>query len=102
MEEKKTFNFTFVPDDSSDLPRVYSNMFAVQHSPFDFTFTFCDMIPPTERDLQTAQTTHVVKAPVRARIVLPVGLIPTIISLLQENFRLHQEAFGPPRGGLQH
>jgi uncharacterized protein DUF3467 len=100
MEEKKTINFTFVPDESSDVPRVYSNLCQIQHSPFDFTLTFCDMIPPSEKDIQTAQNTHVVKAPVRARLVLPIALIPTIVTLLQENFRMHQEAFGPPKGGM--
>jgi hypothetical protein len=58
------------------------------------------MIPPSEKDIQTAQNTHVVKAPVRARLVLPIALIPTIVTLLQENFRMHQEAFGPPKGGM--
>jgi hypothetical protein len=103
MEEKKAINFTVVPDESSDTARVYSNFCSIQHSPFDFTLTFCEMYPLGEREIQAAQATHVVKAPVKARIVVPIPLIPGLIAALQENFRLHQEAFGPPKGGgLQH
>ena len=44
------------------------------------------------------QATHVVKAPVRARMVVPVQMVPGLIAALQENFRLYQESFGPPKG----
>jgi hypothetical protein len=104
MEEKKekAINFTVVPDDSPDVPRVYSNFCAIQHSsPFDFTLTFCDMTPLGEKEIHAAQTTHVVKAPVRARLVIPSLLVPGLIAALQENFRVHQESYGPPKGGLQ-
>ena len=100
MDEKKQVNFTIVPDDESSVDRVYSNFCAIHHSPFDFTLAFCDMQPLTEREVQSAQSTGVVKAPVRARMVVPVQMIPGLISALQENFRLYQESFGPPKGSL--
>jgi hypothetical protein len=100
MEDKKQVNFTIVPDDDTSGDRIYSNFCAIHHSPFDFTLTFCDMQPLTEREVQSAQSTGIVKAPVRSRMVVPVQMIPGLISALQENFRLYQESFGPPKGSL--
>jgi hypothetical protein len=99
-EEKKAINFTVVPDENSTVQRVYSNFCSIQHSPFDFTLTFCDMSPLGEREIQEAQERHVVKAPIKARLVVPIPLIPGLIAALQENFRLHQESYGPPKGGV--
>jgi hypothetical protein len=100
MEEKKAVNFTIVPDEDTSIPRVYSNFCSIQHSPFDFTLTFCDMQPIGERELQAAQANEVLRAPVRARMVVPVQVIPGLIAALQENFRLYQESYGPPKGTL--
>jgi hypothetical protein len=100
MEEKKAVNFTIVPDDDTQIARVYSNFCSIQHSPFDFTLTFCDMQPIGEREVQAAQATEVLRAPVRARMVVPVQVIPGLIAALQENFRLYQESYGPPKGAL--
>lgn len=100
MEDKKSVNFTIVPDENVSIPRVYSNFCSIQNSPFDFTLTFCEMLPLGEREIQQAQSTHTVKAPVRARMVVPVQMIPGLIAALQENFRLYQESFGPSKGPL--
>jgi uncharacterized protein DUF3467 len=99
-ETKKAVNFTIVPDEDHTTPRVYSNFCSIQNSPFDFTLTFCEMLPIGEREIQQAQSTHVVKAPVRARMVVPVQMIPGLVAALQENFRLYQESFGPLKGPL--
>ena len=100
MEEKKSVNFTIVPEQDSTAPRTYSNFCSIQNTPFDFTLTFCEMQPIGEKEIQQAQATHVVKAPVRARIVVPVQMIPGLISALQENLRLYQESLGPPQGPM--
>ena len=100
MEEKKSVNFTIVPEQDTTTPRTYSNFCSIQNTPFDFTLTFCEMQPIGEREIQQAQATHVVKAPVRARIVVPVQMIPGLITALQENLRLYQESFGPPQGPM--
>ena len=99
-EPKKSVNFTVVPAEDSTVPRIYSNFCSIQNSPFDFTLTFCEMLPLSERELTQAQETHVVRAPVRARMVVPVQMIPGLIAALQENFRLYQESFGPAKGPL--
>jgi hypothetical protein len=100
MAEQKPqqLNFTVVPDEDANVPRVYSNFCAIQNSPFDFTLSFCEMLPLGEKQVKEAQTTHVVKAPVRARLVVPVQMVPGLIAALQDNFRLYQESFGPPKG----
>ena len=98
QSEKKSVNFTIVPADDNTVPRVYSNFCSIQNSPFDFTLTFCEMQPIGERELQQAQATHLVRAPVKARLVVPVQMVPGLIAALQENFRLYQESFGPPKG----
>jgi hypothetical protein len=98
--EKKTVNFTVVPDDDAGIQRIYSNFCSVQNSPFDFTLTFCEMLPIGEREVQQAQATQTVKAPVRARLVVPVQMVPGLIAALQDNFRLYQESFSPPKGPL--
>jgi len=99
-EKKQSVNFTVVPDEDTETPRIYSNFCAIRNSPFDFTLTFCEMLPVGERELKQAQDTHVVKAPVRARMVVPVQMIPGLIAALQENYRLYQESFSPPKGPM--
>ena len=44
-DKKKSINFTIVPDEREEVPRVYSNFCSIQNSPFDFTLTFCEMQP---------------------------------------------------------
>lgn len=100
MEQKKSVDFTVVPDDDTLTPRIYSNFCAIQNSPFDFTLTFCEMLPMGAREIEQAQTSHVVKAPVRARLVVPVQMVPGLVTALQENYRMYQESFGPPKGSL--
>ena len=99
-EEKPSVNFTVVPDEPSDVPRVYSNFCAIQNSPLDFTLTFCEVLPLGEREVRQAQEKHVIKAPVRARLVVPIQMIPGLIAALQDNFRGYQESYGPTKGSL--
>ena len=93
-DRAQQLNFTVVPDDDGTVPRVYSNFCAIQNSPFDFTLSFCEMLPLGEKQVKEAQATHFVKA----RMVVPAQMIPGLIAALQDNFRLYQESFGPPKG----
>ena len=49
MSDRKQINFTIVPDDDSTQPRIYANFCGVNHTPFDFTLTFCEVQPLSER-----------------------------------------------------
>jgi Protein of unknown function (DUF3467) len=94
MDERKQINFTIVPDESGDVPRIYANFCAISHTPFDFTLSFCEVLPLSEKDINQAQTEHVVRAPVRARIALPLQVLPNLITALQEHMRVYGESTG--------
>jgi hypothetical protein len=101
MADSKQINFTVVPDETGSGPRVYANFCAVAHTPFDFTLTFCEMTPLSEKDVREAEAEHVVRAPARARIVVPVQLVPNLIAALQEQLRTYTESYssvGATRG----
>ena len=91
-QQQKQINFSIAPDESTGPGRQYANFCAVQHTPFDFTLTFCDMAPLSERTMREAEEEHVVRAPVSARIVLPVQFIGPLIAALQENLRVYTES----------
>src|SRR5215468_10839191 len=74
----KQINFTIVPEDPEDPSRAtrqYANFCAVAHTPFDMTLTFCDVRPLSPRDIQQAEASQTVRAPVVARIALPFGVV---------------------------
>ena len=54
MDERKQINFTIVPDDTGDAPRLYANFCAISHTPFDFTLSFCEVLPLSEEDVSQA------------------------------------------------
>jgi hypothetical protein len=104
MPDQKQINFTIVPDDAAlgNQPRTYANFCAVAHTPFDFTLSFCEVMPLSERDVRQAEAEGVVRAPVRVRLVTPVNFIPQLIAALQEHWRVFSETYGsgtpPPQG----
>ncbi|HWQ00234.1 MAG TPA: DUF3467 domain-containing protein [Vicinamibacterales bacterium] len=100
MSERKQIDFTIVPDEADSSPRIYSNFCAIAHTPFDFTLTFCEVMPLSEKDIRHAESEHVVRAAVRARIVLPVQVVPSLIAALQEQLRVYAESTNPawPKG----
>jgi hypothetical protein len=99
MSESKQINFTIIPDENTETTRTYANFCAVNHTPFDFTLTFCEMAPLSEKDVRAAEAEHVVRAPIKARVVLSVGVVPNLIAALQEQMRIYTESAGNlPRG----
>ena len=103
MPERKQINFTIVPDEPSDVARIYANFCSIAHTPFDFTLTFCEVLPPSETEVREADddddaetvSARQLRAPVRARIVVPAQFIPSLITALQEHARAFSEA--PPK-----
>jgi hypothetical protein len=89
MSERKQINFTIVPDDTAKAPRTYANFCAVANTPFDCTLTFCEVLPLSEEEIRAAESKseHVVHAPVRARIVIPLQTLPALVAALQEQMR---------------
>ena len=90
--QRKQINFTIVPDEKPGEPRIYANFCSIAHTPFDFTLTFCEVMPLSEREVRDAEQDHVVRAPVRARVVVPVQFIPNLVTALQEHLRVFSES----------
>src|SRR2546425_12958720 len=102
QQPPKQINFTIVPDDNSTAPRTYSNFCSIAHTPFDFTLTFCEVMPLTDKEIKEAAAEHVVRAPVRAKIVVPVQYVPNLVAALQEHWRVFTESdsnVGSNKGG---
>jgi len=91
--QRKQINFTIVPDDQTTEPRIYANFCSIAHTPFDFTLTFCEVMPLSEKELRSAENDQVVRAPVRARIVVPVQFVPNLVAALQEHMRVFSESY---------
>jgi hypothetical protein len=95
-DQPKQINFTIVPDDApghDTTARTYANFCSIAHTPFDFTLTFCEVMPLTDKEIKEAETDHVVHAPVRAKIVVPVQFVPNLIAALQEHSRIFTESY---------
>jgi len=99
MADTKQINFTIVPADPHAQSRTYANFCAIAHTPFDITLTFCEVLPLTEKDLKAAEADHVVQAPVRANIVLPIPMVPNLIAALQEHMRVFADQTPPELWG---
>ena len=94
MNPNKQINFTIVPEEGHEPARVYSNFCAIAHTPFDITLSFCEVLPLSERDIKDAEADHIIRAPVRSRIVLPVSVVPGLITALQEHLRAYGDSAG--------
>ena len=91
--ERKQINFTIIPDEKPGEPRIYANFCSIAHTPFDFTLTFCEVMPLSEQEVRDAEQQHIVRAPVRARVVVPVQFVPNLIAALQEHMGVFAEAY---------
>ena len=91
--ERKQITFTIIPDETPGEPRIYANFCSIAHTPFDFTLTFGEVMPLSEKEVREAESQHTVKAPVRARIVVPVQFLPNLIGALQEHMRVFSESY---------
>jgi hypothetical protein len=98
MTTKKSINFTIVPEEpqSADgAKRLYANFCAVSHTPFDFTLTFCEVQPLSEKDIADVPegATKTIGAPVKAKLVIPVQLVGALAAALQENLKMYQDSY---------
>jgi Protein of unknown function (DUF3467) len=99
MTTKKSINFTIVPEEPEDatapVGRIYSNFCGVSHTPFDFTLTFCEVLPLSEKDIADApeDATRTIRAPIRTKVVIPVQLVAPLAAALSENLRNYQESY---------
>src|SRR3954454_2739605 len=92
-QQPKQINFTILPDEDSTAPRTYANFCSIAHTPFDFTLTFCEVMPLSEKEIKEAESEHIVRAPVRTKVVVPVQFVPTLIAALQEHWRVFSDSY---------
>ena len=52
------------------------------------------MQPLSEKDIQAAEADHILRAPIKARIAVPLNLVPNLIAALQEHMRIFSESTG--------
>jgi hypothetical protein len=50
-------------------------------------------MPLSEKELREAEADHIVRAPVRARVVVPVQFVPNLVAALQEHMRVFSESY---------
>jgi hypothetical protein len=50
-------------------------------------------MPLSEQDVREAEQEHVIRAPVRTRVVVPVQFVPNLIAALQEQMRAFSETY---------
>ena len=92
MSERKKINFTIVPDESSEAPRIYANFCSIAHTPFDFTLSFCEVLPLSQKGVREAETQGLLRAPIKTRVVVPLQFVPNLITALQEHLRSFDES----------
>src|SRR3954468_3879910 len=93
QQTPKQINFTILPEEDTSAPRTSANFCSIAHAPFDFTLTFCEVMPLSEKEIKEAETQHVVRAPVPARVVVSVQFVPNLITALQEHWRVYSESY---------
>ena len=94
MDERKQINFTIVPDDKGDVP---GSTRISARSRIRRLISRCPSARSSRcrrSDIQQAQTNHVVRAPVRAKIAVPLQVVPNLIAALQEHMRVFSESTG--------
>jgi hypothetical protein len=59
-------------------------------------------MPLSQKEVREAEQEHVVRAPVRTKVVVPVQFVPNLIAALQEHMRVFSETYsnvGWTKGG---
>lgn len=63
---------------------TYANFVQVRVTDYDFVLDFAQLLPPVSEDEATAATKRgAMDIPTRARIVIPVAVVPALIDALQ-------------------
>ena len=87
----KSDELELIPSLEPRLGRVYSNFAWISHSPWDFTIRFCDA-PPGGDAARLRQGTKLT-VPSVVDVVVPVEVLPSLISALQTNYEEFLKAY---------
>lgn len=76
---------------------TYANFANVGHTPFDFRVTFAIVKAPRPgAEVDAMAASGQIEPEAVADLILPVGVIPGLISALRENYDRYIELFGLP------
>jgi hypothetical protein len=92
-KRKEDLKVAIVPYEKEVKDRIYSNYVVIRHTPYDFSLEFCEIPPATEEESKELERTKQVKAYVRAKIALPVKIIPSLILALDDNYKKYEKKF---------
>lgn len=97
MNEKEkaaeALTIEIVPVGYKEMTPVYANFVNINHTPFDFTLTFCEAPPIYRGEEEKIKKNPRLEAPTKARVVIPVNIVPALISALQENYDKYKDSF---------
>lgn len=92
---KATIELQIIPSKEIVSERIYSNFVTVNHSPYDFTLTFCDILPIDDTQKIDIEKIKKLNAPIQAEIVIPTPLVEPLIKALSENYETYKKNIMP-------
>ena len=92
--DRKQINFTIVPDDSADLPADLREFLRDLAHAVRLHAGVLRGAAALRAGHQGRGSRAQVKAPVRAKIVVPLQVVPNLIAALQEHMRVFSESTG--------
>lgn len=89
-EQGKSLDFKVRTRMSGDAFGTYSNFAQVRSTEHDFVIDFAQVLPPTEpSEVEAIRASGEVILSTRARVVLPVSVVPGLIAALQDHWRVY-------------
>jgi len=89
-ETKATIKLQIIPSKEIASKRIYSNFVSINHSPYDFTLTFCDILPVDDAQKLDIKKSNKLNAPIQAEIVIPSSLVEPLIKALSQNYETYK------------
>lgn len=71
--------------------RIYSNFVSINHSPYDSTLTFCDILPIDNTQKLDIEKIKKLNVPIQVEIVIPNSLVESLIQALSKNYEKHKD-----------
>ena len=90
-EAKVRIELQIIPSKEIVSKRIYSNFVSINHSQYDSTLTFCDILPIDDAQKLDIEKTKKLNAPIQAEIVIPNSLVEPLIEALSKNHEKYKD-----------
>ena len=90
-ETKVRIELQIIPSKEIVSKRIYSNFVSINHSQYDSTLTFCDILPIDDAQKLDIEKTKKLNAPIQAEIVIPNSLVEPLIEALSKNYEKYKD-----------